>query len=396
MRKVRARVPFVRILLASSLGGSGHLAPVVAVAQACRRLGHDILLLVPPSLAAEAEHSGLAFRVGHQPSQTFIDEIWARVRAAGPGTDGGLIDRELFADAATRAMLDAARQTRDDWKPDFVVREPCEYASAVAAHEAGITQTQVGISLSAIEWGVLGMVEQVIECHSAGVAEAIAAAPYLSSFPASLDPSPWPVMVRFHTQVPPARSLPEWWPGDDRPLVYLTFGSVTGHLPEAIGVYHTALDAVGDLPARVLLTVGRSVDIDHLGPVPANTHVEQWVEQCDVLNIAQLVACHGGSGTTFGALAAGVPLVICPLFADQPRNATLVQAAGAGLVVSGGSDRSGGLRSLGPADAAPIREAIERVLGDSAYRQAAERISKEMQATPTLEIAVADLLQRRQ
>jgi len=385
----------VRILLASSLGGSGHLAPVAAVAAACRSLGHDTLLLVPPSLAAEAGRSGLSFRVGRQPSQAFIDKIWARVRAGGQDADGGLIDRELFADAATRAMLDAARQTCDDWKPDFVVREPCEYASAVAAHEAGITQAQVGISLSAIEWSVLGMVEQVIECHSAGVAEAIAVAPYLSSFPASLDPSPWPVTVRFHRPDPSARSLPEWWPGDDRPLVYVTFGSVTGHLPEAIGVYRTALDAVGDLPARVLLTVGRSVDIDRLGPVPANTHVEQWVEQRDVLARAELVACHGGSGTTFGALAAGVPLVICPLFADQPRNAALVQTAGAGLVVSGGSDRSGGLRALGPADVAPLREAIERVLGESAYRQAAERISKEMQTTPTLDAAVPALLKRR-
>jgi UDP:flavonoid glycosyltransferase YjiC (YdhE family) len=385
----------VRILLASSLGGSGHLAPVMAVAHACRSLGHDTLLLVPPSLAVEAERNGLAIRVGNQPSPAFIDEIWARGRAAGPDADGGLIDRELFADAATRAMLDAARQTRDDWKPDFVVREPCEYASAVAAHEAGITQAQVGISQSAIEWGVLGMVEQVIECHSTGLTEAIAVAPYLSSFPASLDPSPWPVTVRFHTQDPPARSLPEWWPGDDRPLVYVTFGSVTGHLPEAIGVYRTALDAVGDLPARVLLTVGRAVDIDRLGQVPANTHVEQWVPQSDVLACAELVACHGGSGTTFGALAAGVPLVICPLFADQPNNAALAQAAGAGLVVSGASDGSGGLRGLGPADVAPLREAIEQVLCESAYRQAAERISKEMQATPTLDTAVADLLNRR-
>lgn len=88
--------------------------------------------------------------------------------------------------------------------------------------------------------------------------------------------------------------------------------------------------------------------------------------------------------------------MICPLFADQPSNGALVQAAGAGLVVSGGSDRSGGLRALGPADVAPLREAIERVLGESAYRQAAERISKEMQTTPTLDAAVPALLKRRQ
>jgi hypothetical protein len=48
---------------------------------------------------------------------------------------------------------------------------------------------------------------------------------------------------------------------------------------------------------------------------------------CDaVLPHAALVVCHGGSGSTFGALAAGVPLVIWPLFADQFRNGRAVQA----------------------------------------------------------------------
>jgi UDP:flavonoid glycosyltransferase YjiC (YdhE family) len=44
-------------------------------------------------------------------------------------------------------------------------------------------------------------------------------------------------------------------------------------------------------------------------------------------------ACHGGSGTTLGALAAGLPLVVVPLFADQPVNARRVAAVGAGLAV---------------------------------------------------------------
>ena len=111
----------------------------------------------------------------------------------------------------------------------------------------------------------------------------------------------------------------------------MTFGSVIGHLPEATGVYGMALDAVSGLAARVLLTVGRAMDPGRGGPVPDNTHVEQWVPQSDVLTHAAVVVCHGGSGTTFGALAAGVPLVICPLFADQSMNGRLWRRRGAGL-----------------------------------------------------------------
>jgi len=322
------------VLLACSLGGSGHLLPLVAAAESLLRLGHQALLIVPPSLAGQAEATGLPHRVGEEPPRQFIDEIWERVRKGGPDA-AGLIDRELFADRCTQALLPAVRDARESWRPDLVVRESCEYASAVTAHKTGIGHIQIGISLAAIERGVLNMVSPIIDRFSPGVASAIGAAPYLTSFPESLDPSPWPDTRRFRQAAAPARSLPEWWPtGSDRPLVYVTFGTVLGTLPEAAGVYRTALDAVSELPVRVLLTVGTAFDMGQLGSVAANTHVERWVPQADVLTHAAVVVCHGGSGTTYGALATGVPLVSCPMFADQHRNSRLIQTAGAGITVA--------------------------------------------------------------
>ncbi len=362
----------MRVLLAVSLGGVGHLEPVAAVGRALLERGDEPLVLVPPSLEGAVERTGLPHVVGDQPSPAVVEEIWARVRAGPPEQVSGLIDRELFADRATAAMLTAARRTCEAFKPELIVRDPCEYASAVVACERGIAQVAVGISLAQLEFGVLAMVEPII---GAGVAAAIRAAPYLTRFPASLDPSPWPDTRRYRLPVPAARPLPDWWPGDDRPLVYLTFGSVLGHLPEAAGVYRTALEAVAGLPVRVLLTGG------HAGAVPENVHAEPWVPQSDVLPHAAVVVCHGGSGTTFGALAAGVPLVICPLFADQPQNGRLVEAAGAGVLVTPRAD--GALHGLGPEDVAPLRAAIERVLRDAAYREAAQRLAHELAAVPT-------------
>ncbi len=46
---------------------------------------------------------------------------------------------------------------------------------------------------------------------------------------------------------------------------------------------------------------------------------------------ASAMVCHGGFGTVRAGLAAGVPLAVLPLFADQPYNAERVQALGAGL-----------------------------------------------------------------
>jgi MGT family glycosyltransferase len=119
-------------------------------------------------------------------------------------------------------------------------------------------------------------------------------------------------------------------PGGRRPFVYVTFGSVAGGIPMLGGVYEAALAAVADLDADVLLTIGRGGEPASFGPVPAQVRVEQWVDQASVLARASAVVCHGGGGSTLGALAAGVPLVVVPLFAeDQHVNARRVAAVGA-------------------------------------------------------------------
>jgi UDP:flavonoid glycosyltransferase YjiC (YdhE family) len=258
----------------------------------------------------------------------------------------------------------------------------------VVAHESENPHAQVGISFSALESRVREMVAPIVDRFLPGVSDAIDAAPYLTSFPSSLDPSPWPDTRRFRVaQMPSDVSLDWSWVGD-HPLIYVTFGTVLGNLSEALAVYRCALDAIAELPACALVTVGRATDAASLGPIPANARVEQWVPQDAILPRAALVVCHGGSGTTMGALAAGVPLVICPLFADQPRNATAIERVGAGVVVPLGRPAPGALRSLGPEHVGPLRASIEQVLGEPTYRSAAARIAAEVAATPTIDEVV--------
>ncbi len=382
----------MRALLGCSLGGRGHLAPLIAVATTLQALGHEAVALVPPSLADAAGEAGIAFRVGGEPGRHVVDATWDRVRTGPPEDVVGLIDRELFANHCTRAMLGPALQACADWQPDIVVREPCEYATALAAHRAGVPQLQVGISQAALEHAVLEDVAPVLAGFEEGLVPAIKASPYLSSFPARLDPSPWPDTRRFRVNPPAPQPLPDWWPGDQRPLIYVTFGTVLGHLSEAREVYRSALEAVSEVPARILMTVGPSIDPAALGPVAANTHIEQWVPQHDAFAQARLVVCHGGSGTTFGALAAGLPLVLCPLFADQRANADLIDQAGLGVVHHPVQARMGGVARLGAADVAPLRAAIVGQLHNSVHRAAARQLAADIARAPTLEATLSELL----
>lgn len=163
------------------------------------------------------------------------------------------------------------------------------------------------------------------------------------------------------------------------PFIYITLGTIAGRLPKSKAAFRTALAAVADLPVRALLTTGPVMPIADLGPIPANVRIETFVPQAEVLPKATALLCHGGSGTVLGALAAGVPMVVTPLFADQPANARSVEASGAGIAVIDGT-----------ADA--VREALQKVLSDPTYRSKARQIAAEIAALPSIDEAADALL----
>jgi len=305
-------------------------------------------------------------------------------------------NRELFGRLAATAMVPALTRACAEWRPDLVLRDPCEYASAVVVPPLGIPTAQVAISLAEGEAASLDAAAPALDDHRPGTADEVRAVPYLTRFPASLDPSPFPDTVRYHPPgAAPGAPLPDWWDGSDAPLVYLTFGTVLGHMSIAAEAYRTALRAVADLDARVLLTVGSRFDRDELGPVPRNVHVEAWVDQADVLATADVVACHGGSGTVLGALGAGVPLVVVPLFADQFENARRVAATGAGLtVVAGPKATRPGRNPIDEGDAPQLAEAIATVLATADHGDRAERLATEMATAPDAGQALDDLAAR--
>ena len=242
---------------------------------------------------------------------------------------------------------------------------------------------QVAIGLIATHMEMLSIAEEALETWGKGLTERIVATPYLTSFPASIeDPG---VASRLHIHRfrdpaadTPAGELPDFWDGDPRALVYVTFGSVTATVPTAAPIYGVALEAVAGLPARVLVTTGALADESSLVSPGSHVRITRWIPQADVLPHARVVVCHGGSGTTLGALAAAVPLIVTPLFADQPQNGRRVAAMGAGVVVEP-RDPDAMKSAIDPAD---LRDAIATVLAEDAYRNAAERIAAEIRELP--------------
>src|SRR5690606_27178709 len=98
-----------------------------------------------------------------------------------------------------------------------------------------------------------------------------------------------------------------------------------------------------------------------------------------VLAHTDVLVTHGGHGTVMKALVAGVPIVCTPLGRDQPDNAARLVYRGAGV------------RVAKKASPAKIAAAIQRVLDDSSYRQAAARLGEQVRAEADGNLVVTEL-----
>ena len=246
----------MRLLAVCSLGGAGHLGPLTAFLDAAARRGDITAALAPVSMASHVEAAGVDHLVGDEPPETVVAAIREQLPVASPGEARVLAERELFARLAAGAMLPAARDAFNRWRPDLVLRDPCEWASALARPDT-VAAAQVAVTFATGEAACLDVAAPVLEAQRPGVIEEVQVQPYLTAFPASVDPSPWATTIRYSRPAPkPAAPLPDWWGTRQGPLVHATLGTVTGYLQSAAAIYRALADALGALPVRVLLTTG--------------------------------------------------------------------------------------------------------------------------------------------
>ncbi|MEV6639730.1 glycosyltransferase [Amycolatopsis sp. NPDC051371] len=268
----------MRVLFAG-LASAGHTYPMVPLAIAARDAGHEVHFAAGEHVNASLDRLGLnPFR----PADSFY-EIYAED-----------LEPEL-------ARL----------RPDLVVHGWGVPEAAVAARRAGIPALWHGVGRMFPDG--IGFERPTGGVHVDICPPSLQDEAFLATAERiALRPVP------FAEPGPPARF--------ERPLVYLTLGTAFG-TPEVLG---TAIEGLAALGSHVVVATGRVAPAD-LGTLPGNVTAAAWVPQAAVLPIAALVVHHGGSGTTLGALAAGVPQLVLPQGADQFANADALCAAGAAL-----------------------------------------------------------------
>ena len=367
-------------ILFSARPAYGHVYPLLPLAVAARRAGHQVSFATTGSFLATLDRLGFPT---HSVGVTIEDarkELLAALSAdAMPkGADG-----RPYVENLGRLFLDVvAPRTAADLspllarlQPDLVVYEQYEFGAAVAAHVAGIAAVCHALSPRLPDEVLRAMaadrVDRLWADHggAASMFDVFTGDAYLDIFPKALQQ---PAILAHPARVPmrpipfaePEAILPAWVRECDRPLVYLTLGTIVA----TDKVLRPVIAGLATLDVDVLLALG-SADGAALGPLPRNVHVESFVDQPTVLRHADLAVHHGGSGTILGSLTYGTPQLLLPQGTDQFWNAD--RMAGAGLA-----------EVLEPPQVTPDAVAHAAAVELGNYRRAVDAVSAEIAALP--------------
>lgn len=109
--------------------------------------------------------------------------------------------------------------------------------------------------------------------------------------------------------------LPEWIGelDDGTPNVYITMGS-TGLLNEFLRRVYPVL---GVAPYRFIVTTGGQASPAIVREAPPNFRIVEYAPGLEILNRSAALIFHGGNGTMYQALSAGVPMIALPSHLEQ-------------------------------------------------------------------------------
>ncbi|WP_116200186.1 glycosyltransferase [Amycolatopsis circi] len=366
-------------ILFFSMPAVGHFFPLVPLAQAARATGHEVLMGSCGEAAALAEAAALPMAdvaPGVTLKSLFTDfhrryrEVNERIIAGARSEDLEGVHFGTFSDW----LADGAISVAEKWRPDLVVYERMAPFGLLAAKVLGVPAVRHDLGISPGERaGQLRHLAAALQRH--GVQELIDDGPWLDIAPPSMTGGRrggWLMRPVF-----PAGSgkLPSWLRLESRrALIAVTLGTIVPRM-QGIGVAQQILALAPEVDADFVLTL-EPRDRQKLGALPENVRDGGWLPMGPLLAACTAVVHHGGSGTMFAALDAGVPQLIVPGgTSDRQVNADAIAARGAGL-----------------ACAPDVLDAslLQRIVADRNLRTAAQEVSAELSGMP----APSEVVQR--
>lgn len=373
-----------------------HYFMMVPTAWAFRAAGHDVLVASQPSMSALITRSGLpaaevgpdvdlvAIRKRTLPFERKAHEPAPTPTEAGDGAD------EVFGAwrDATTASLTAMVELAREWQPQLVLADPMCPAGLVAAHVVGapaVRHLWAPDFLGSAEGDkVLSQIPGFYEPYER-FGLTLAGDPAIRTVdpcPPSMEPPPSPNRrhVRFVPYNGPGRWRGTLPPVSPRPRVCLTWGvSVTRIVGETAFALPTVVRALAPLPVDIVVAIDASQRA-MLGEVPDHVEVLESPPLHMLLPRCDLIVHQGGAGSTLTAARFGLRQVAITYLPDQANVAVAFSTTSAGIHLPGEA-----------ADEASIRAAVQALLDEPRFTEAAQRLREEIAAQPSPGRVAAEL-----
>jgi len=376
----------------------GHLFPMVPLARAFQDGGHQVavatagdfaphvtglgLTALPAGLDLAAMRAHVArateLRAAHQATSS-EPMVWPGVGTSDPVLAGVRRFSRLGA-----AMVDDLVDICARFRPDLVVHEEAEMAGPLAARLAGVPNVNHSWASPIISPTQTDLLDQELAplWQERGLAPEPVGGRYrflhLDTCPPGLQAARCSGVTRAQLLQPGGPETeegdrPAWLDklADDRPVIYVTLGTVPSF--DARSVFAAVIEGLRGEALELVVTVSRDFDPAAFGPQPANVHIERYVPQECVLAVADIAIGHGGPGSTVGALAHGLPVLVIP--PDPPIFARVAEA-----VVTAGVGRRCPPSGLTPE---AVQVEVAALLNEPQYRQAAQAVGAEIDAMPS-------------
>ncbi len=358
----------------------GHILPLLPLADAFRRAGHEVVLATGPEGLESARSSGLdvrdvapGLRVGPVFGKVAFRHPVGAIRAAR-GQDRGTAFVGMLLSGVAAGMVDGLTALTEEWAPDLVVQEALAGAGGLVAAARGVPVVVVNMTLfdgADLYRSATGALAP--EAQRRGLAAPPPPAAVLNVAPASLVDLPSGRPMRFVPVAGRDVAAPEdlLRPGD-RPRIVVSRSTVADPFPDRL--MSSVVSAAPDAAVQVVLVrpdkrvAGRRL--------PPNVRTTDYLPFSAVFRAASGAVHHGGAGTLLTALAAGIPQLVVPGTGDRTVNSELVARRGAGLAV--------------PARQITARH-LEQLATDPALAAAARDVSDEIAAMPAPSEIVGDL-----
>ncbi len=364
-----------------------HVTRMLEIAKVLRGMGHEVVMACEPS-STPGSKSFLCEREGFRiVPRKDVDWPWMWDRFLKYGFNMTLWD--LFRNQKW-APIDAAMEDQVelilDEKPDAVVGDGT-FCLSSAALIAGVPMAGILNSYATRFYKPTRLSRHAIDLWNMFFLERLRRPVYSKYGCKPIDPikllrqtqlispdmpelcddtSDWP-----HWEVvgpiiwSPSYEHPDWLDqiDDGRPNVYITMGS-TGGLDDFL---KKCYGAMGASKYRFIVTTAGQATEETVAAAPDNFIIEKYAPGAEILKHCKALIYHGGNGSMYQGLEAGVPMISVPFHFEQRVNAKNCAKHGFGIHLP--SKRVTGER---------IVEALDKVISDPAYARASKRFSDDV------------------